>query len=533
MRVLTISLLVFLVGCGGGGNGGTGGGSGGSGGSGTGGNAGSGTGGSGGAGGAGGSATGGGTGGTGGAGGNSAEAVAMYCAQFADARCMRDSRCSVIDASNIGLCRSVVLSQCLANVYAVDAGVTGFDAAKAAQCVSTLGSYPCIRTGVTTPPVCQEIFPPAGTPGRPCVGTGIGAGTCAQGHCTTGSNACGTCVGYQNVGQACNGMRFGGATQKCDPATSWCPLDAGTGPRLCQAHKAPGAACEVGPIFSFADGQCADVCAERADGGFRCGYVPLGETCVSESCGPNAFCKDLRLNCFITCTVTRAGVCTARIPLTGACTNQAGADDGCVAGGTCLGGTCVPEPFFTRANGEECDSNTQCVEGSYCRDLRTDPPDGGRAGVCTARISAGSSCMNVVTTDNPCVLGSYCPSGGPNCVAIGSAGASCGGAGSTPCKQFLDCFKRDGGTNETGVCRLPADAGQACGAAVPLGVSHGISCTSESFPTYFCARDGGSFVSSGTCTAPKADGAPCESGTECASGRCSTMAPRTCQPRCF
>src|SRR5207244_2387885 len=119
-------------------------------------------------------------------------------------------------------------------------------------------------------------------------------------------------------------------------------------------------------------------------------------------------------------------------------------------------------------------------------DLQSFPPDGGKYGTCAGKVSAGSSCASIVSSENPCVFGSFCPSGGPNCIAVSSAGGPCGGgaANATRCKSFLDCFHVDGGNvTSVGVCRLPADAGQACGAATTMA-AHGISCNSESFPAY-------------------------------------------------
>ncbi|MBK7863722.1 MAG: hypothetical protein IPJ65_34980 [Archangiaceae bacterium] len=511
MRIATISLLAlaFASGCGNKGDGGTGGG-------------------------------GGGGGTAGGAGGGMTPPVGQgeFCQKLAEAQCNREVRCGTVDSANLGLCKAQVNASCSSALGMVDAGVLSYAASNAGKCLSDYEAYPCTRTGIPAVASCASVLEGAGTSGKPCASGSVAvggliinnglAGTCAQGYCTATGLACGACVAYQTVGQTCDGQRILSATQRCDPDTTFCPVDAGSSPRLCQTFKPKDAPCTSAGILNINDAECADLCVERGDGGFRCGYNAPGEACRNAAaCGPDAYCKDLFVNCArILCTTVRAGVCTPRIALGSTCINEE-RDDGCRDGGTCLEGKCVPAPFYSQPVGKECDSITQCVEGAFCKDLEGTPPDaGGSQGVCATRLAAGSSCGTVVSNDDPCVSSAAC--NGPNCVPYNSAGGSCSTSGSATqqCKHFLDCYRPDAGLD--GTCRLPADAGQACGSA-------GVTCKGESYPNAFCQVFAGAAP---TCaTTPLADGMPCAQADNCASRRClnpdAGSLNRTCQPSCF
>ncbi|MBK7863723.1 MAG: hypothetical protein IPJ65_34985 [Archangiaceae bacterium] len=534
MRIVTaLSMAALLAACGGNGNGNTGGGSGGNAGSGTGGNAGSGTGGStgGGTGGnagsgqGGGSATGGGTGGTGGG------TQPSFCTQLANAQCARDVRCSSVDTTNGGLCVAQAKLACERTFSIADSGAVRVDAAATARCLTDITGYPCTHGSGAVPPSCLEAFSPGGVPGSPCavfaqVGPVLVQDTCRQGRCVGGASTCNVCAAYQNLGQTCNHNLFGGP-QTCDPSMGYCPVADG-GSRNCQPFAAAGTAC-VG--FSFDDSICAGGnCIQRADGGYRCGFLAAGERCSDpDACGPTGYCKNLfRSGCPFNCQLQRAGVCTARIAMGASCINEQ-SDDGCSDAGTCLESTCKPRPFYSRAIGQECDSQTDCVDSAYCKDNYATPPDaGGRAGVCAMRSTAGSSCMaDPGSGEDPCAQGAFCPPlAGGNCKPYNSAGGICGLA--DRCKAYLDCYISDGGLFASGVCRLPADGGQHCGV-------HGVSCKSESFPDWYCASDGGGLPTAGSCAPPLDDGQPCGSADTCKSYRCLSFdgGQQFCQPKCL
>jgi hypothetical protein len=476
------------------------------------------------------------TGGGAGGGGGPSLPMAMACAQISQADCARLLRCNLLDNANLSLCVARETASCDTTIEAVTAGIYAYDGVSAARCVTDYATYAC-ATDSSRPDACGTVITPAGVPGGRCLGN-----TCATGYCAgNGANTCTSCVAYSNVGEGCTGSQFFGGV-KCNPTSAYCPEGNGMlltdgGPRLCLAYAASGTDCSKTAILQ--DPPCA-ACVRRPDAGILCGYQGIGEPCASATaCGPFSYCKGLFSDCFITCNLSRLGVCEDRITLGHTCVNEQ-SDDGCVDGGTCLDGTCIIAPRYSRAIGQECDAVNQCVGTAYCKGLRSAPPDGGgRGGICAARLDAGTTCFdepfNAGTSVDPCVVGARCPTGGGGmCTPLSHPGETCNFT--LTCTADLDCFKHDGGFSDNGVCRAPAAPGDDCGAN-GFPISHGVSCNSETAPADYCQRDGGNLLSSGQCAAPHADGAPCASSDQCVSGRCFNPdaggSGLACQPRCF
>src|SRR5262249_2237499 len=139
----------------------------------------------------------------------------------------------------------------------------------------------------------------------------------------------------------------------CDP-TTWC-ADDGDGGSSCHSRSPDGTPCHSG-------GECtAGVCTsfQPLDGGGDfCGVLPLGASCIdSTECAVTAYCSGARADRLH--DVRFLGVCTARLPLGQACTNEQ-FDDGCSDAGSCLGGVCT-----AAANdvGGPCDITLRCRRG--------------------------------------------------------------------------------------------------------------------------------------------------------------------------
>jgi hypothetical protein len=214
--------------------------------------------------------------------------------------------------------------------------------------------------------------------------------------------------------------------------------------------------------------------------------VALGGTCASfyvvigtNECMGDAYCKE---GANYACT----GVCTAKVPLGGACDILS--DVRCTSGATCDSGskTCVTPPPPASAGGA-CGGAGQgsCPTGFYCG---TSSADGGAAGVCLAQQTSGPC-----TTSTQCASTFACagPTGGKSCAPFKTVGASCT-PGWRECDPLGFCGS-DGKCTDTWVA-----AGQPCGA---IG-GENISCA-------FGAYCEAALLSSGTCQAKKQPGDAC------------------------
>ncbi len=210
---------------------------------------------------------------------------------------------------------------------------------------------------------------------------------------------------------------------------------------------------------------CGDTFTGTVPDGGTC-YIGLD--CVSGSCDV-ADCG--QACCSGTCAAT-----LAEVAIGGTCNNTTGP---CVRGSFCDAQTttCVA----LRAIGGACTSSSQCTYGAYC----------GEAGTCADAPNRGDACPDGVCAD----LGDRCSSTTTTCVALGRLGEACseGFAGLFDCQAPLVC-------DQTSLqCANPPTAGQAC--------------------LFFCAA--GNFCNDqDVCEAQKANGAACDSDSECTSRYC-------------
>lgn len=299
-----------------------------------------------------------------------------------------------------------------------------------------------------------------------CCVTSGGTGVCLSG---TDASACGqggaTCSNCATSGQACDPrLRTCSTTKKCDATNcnGCCVGDlclAGTdgsscGNRgaACQNCVAQGTTCGgvpggggqcqgIGRCGPQNCGGCCDArgtCTEGIDstscgrGGEACNDCtprsqvcaprdqPNGRTCIDPPpCGP--------LNCAGCCI---GNVCTLGTQDTACgqggpqCTNCAGANQTCGAGGVCTGAiTCGP------ANCRGCCDGNTCVVGN-------DPAQCGAGGLACRACGVGGTC-NAGTCSNPACSAANCPGccQADRCLA-GFTNRSCGSAGAA----CADCF---------------------------------------------------------------------------------------------
>lgn len=194
------------------------------------------------------------------------------------------------------------------------------------------------------------------------------------------------------------------------------------------------------------------------------------------------------------------------------------------------------------ADGTACGADAQC-KGKLCR-----LADNSSCGACSSIGAGGAACEN----DNQCDYGLTCAN--KVCVQYGAAGASCD-ATAHPCKPTLSC--------NNGTCATPGEAGAAC-AGLGMGgcdTLKGLFCNAAKVCATFgtasaggaCGYDvaAGTYTvctgsgtckvaagkSTGTCTAPAADGAACDAvngpgctpPATCSGGVCKIADPTTCK----
>jgi hypothetical protein len=222
---------------------------------------------------------------------------------------------------------------------------------------------------------------------------------------------------------------------------------------------------------------------------------------------------------------------------------------------------CVP-PAGTGATGAACGASAQCastfcaipeyqvcgtcqplpVAGATCqvqadcgRDLACAVPAGATSGKCAAWGASGAACLTGVS---PCGAGLACVGDDTTTMAMGTCQASgqmvgqaCDGSRKTAanCDGTLGliCIPTAKGS-EVGTCQTIqlVTAGTACGDIGAAPITGYADCTGGGL----CARalnDAGTAVAMGTCVAPAADGAACDSdptkGPPC-------LAPAKCVP---
>lgn len=184
-----------------------------------------------------------------------------------------------------------------------------------------------------------------------------------------------------------------------------------------------------------------------------------------------------------------------------------------------LPAACAP-PKGSLADGAACGREVQCAS-QYCK------AQGELCGVCTTPSAAGEACVN----GEDCEPGLDCANS--KCVLPGDENAICGNM--APCKLGLACV--------AGKCVKTVGAGESCDVAAPncdflqglacssMGVCQkiklagsGEACGVQGTDFVFCKGSGFCKVdmgaNAGTCLAPAADGAACDTvaGPNCMSG---------------
>jgi hypothetical protein len=185
----------------------------------------------------------------------------------------------------------------------------------------------------------------------------------------------------------------------------------------------------------------------------------------------------------------------------------------------CRVGTCVGEPVLPASPaqlGQSCYLGLGCAQGLYCDQFSSTCAMLKTAGTlcsstneceyglgCAGTGTAGPTCRELPTIGQPCPDGlcrddgAYCSSGTTRiCMQVGVVGATC--TSYEQCSQYYECDFM------TSKCAEPPRIGESC--------SSGSMCFDADA---YCDP------TTTTCMAGRADGSPCTSNLECASGACT------------
>lgn len=200
-----------------------------------------------------------------------------------------------------------------------------------------------------------------------------------------------------------------------------------------------------------------------ADGG----ACAIGEQCVSGSCD--------NPSCGMACCVGTCEPTVSEVAIGGACGTNTTV---CVEGAFC--NTSLICQALLAAN-EPCIIDEQCGYGLYCS---------GTTDTCTDAPNRGDACPDDECAD----LGTFCDADG-TCAALPRRGEAC--------EPFGGCVVPNLCNPDTLTCEPPPGVGQPCDFVCAVGA--------------YCDEV------SGSCIAEKANGQPCETGGECASGLCDEV----------
>jgi hypothetical protein len=233
--------------------------------------------------------------------------------------------------------------------------------------------------------------------------------------------------------------------------------------------------------------------------------LPLGAPCIDGTeCG-STFCSD-GVCCGIACT-DECDACsvTAGAAADGQCSALDG--DPCT-GGTCVLGTCDPDPL---PDGSSCFEGGDCINGNCVFGICCDVPCFGQCNSCSvqtgATVDGTCAALDLVACSDEGIT--YCDQG--SCVSKNDDGTACadpieclsgncadGFCCNTPCFGECGACSVAQGASADGTCT--AQDGDACTAGDLAGICNGFECTP---------------------IPPKALGEACTIGTECESDFCA------------
>lgn len=520
-------------------------------------------------------------GGSGTGGGTSSGGYSAFLDNFSAAYCQKAIQCGSLPASSQAECAIVIRtlfatsgsglgSGYVATERSVRAGAATFNATQGQACLASIANITCVNGQPSGSPTdCTGFTTPVAAAGGAC----FNSTDCTDTTLSCNGAACArTCTPGGNLGEGCKADRTCNTPFVCisgtcrnEPAPgSQCSGFDSCGPRqecrtgVCVALPAIGAAC---PNFRCVPGAYCDtsrVCQAQKPLNSGCSsssecldgaLCPAG-TCVpagaqGATCRFSSDCQRPLLCIYGRCNPQ--GASGARCLYSSDCQSPLGCDDVlkiCRAytatqqtGQTCSstqgcqnpvelcrnksvttdGGTGTPGACGAPAQGDPCQSLSDCGAAQYCNmTSRTCQPAGAAtpcnsttqcrstdyctsSNVCATKAAAGQLCDSS-RSDSCAAQGEQCLTTPPNparCQRTPTLGEACG----TECQFPYAC---SGGT-----CVAAGRAGQPCIPNSPMPCLVGE-----------CLGADGGIGRTGSCVAPRGDGAQCSTDMSCQSGYC-------------
>jgi hypothetical protein len=310
-----------------------------------------------------------------------------------------------------------------------------------------------------------------------CRSTFCADGVCCQTACTESCKACNLTASPGVCSNAAAGAEVLAGHQPCTPtAQANCGLDG----------RCDGAgACRLWNDVPCQPASC-DPVAQRGTSESKCNGAGMCVTPSAIACAPY--------------------VCNGTTACFTACSSMAQ----CAAGNACTGGSCGKKPNGSPCTAVgDCQSNF-CVDGVCCESACT--------GQCEACDIGAGTCA-VVTSGQPHGMRTACAGSGACAGSCTGGSRTACGYPTVPCRGQScagSALTQAASCNGAGAC--PAPSSSPCPGSLvcnPGGTACLPSCTTSAdcLSTHFCNPGG-------TCTARKANGVGCGSGTECTSGIC-------------
>jgi len=401
-----------------------------------------------------------------------------------------------------GACRKVSTSHvcvdasCTGSVFTPTSTCDGAGACKTVKSVDCAPS-PCAKSGCVTTCAaqadCDKTTSYCDTVAKTCAAKKTNGSTASQTYeCTSGFVADGVCCNQDNCTgcMACTKALNGQTDGQC---------------RSVPQDQIAHAACTVSTDTCGATGMC--------DGAGACQYIAKGTACGSTCAGGSQTLK----------TCDGKGTCAAGTPTS-------------CAPFACAGDTCGTRktPGFTCSSTSECDSGF-CADGRCCNRACT-----GSCEACDVAASPGT-CTTLGSKATP--HAGHPPCNGSDAPCAGQCDGTSGDCSyappTTPCGQ-ASCtgnVYQAAGNCSTGVCAKPGT--QTCNFACVVGSGCTGECppnTRQCGPTglpQLCSSAGswqdqadcgsGKHCVDGSCASLVANGNPCQTSDQCASGNCSNL----------
>ncbi|MCA9600653.1 MAG: hypothetical protein R3A78_04655 [Polyangiales bacterium] len=403
-----------------------------------------------------------------------------------------------------------IQQECADAVRSIDTGHLAFDASKVDACIDAFEAVGCNEGNpigqASVIEACGAVLPGKVAVGDECMSSDFWNvfDECAGGYCDRAPGSMGrVCLGECKAYIAADGDCTG-SNARCEPGLTC--NDGTCGPPRSVGQDCSASSCERGLTCIGESPTCRTVVAVGGDCSLEtstCAYPALciDDVCkqdlaVGQPCRTEENCAE-GLYCVYDGPEDPEGECAEPIGEGETCDPDWGA---CEQGLGCS--QVAPHKCVKALGGEEEACGTSgCEENLWCQ------YSGPFVGVCHALRGNNQACVG----DYSCMAGLYCGSDG-KCHPPGDENGFCSVSEKASCKGDLFCAR------DTVTCQQPHEVDETCNPFMVLeSCEPGLycACLSEGCPGYSSEPN-----DEDVCKAQSANGADCDSTTECTGGYC-------------